>query len=374
MMDTLELDLSNSHRIVSRKSDAGAYNNAYFLLALLSCFLFPFASIFFIILYIRSEKHSSVGLAILVGLCSGAIAYGVNTTLMADIDRYTNSLPIFRETSFWDLLSIKGVYSSVGSHGYNLFAWIVSRFNDDHLLRSAVTATFYSVLAFIVDDYAALQGWSRTGPVVLILLYAFAASTHSSVLPVIALRVVLLFVKNEIAIYGISLALLPLSNILSAALPASFRTIPVLSLFVSALDKFSVYSEFSDWGWAAASQHSVLLMGYRYYFGAIAVFCILLVFRRYDVSKSGLLVFSGIWSALCIAVSVFFAADVFFRYAMPCSTLFVLAALSHKDDAVNLFIDIALAIIAVIGFVVQWAYLASVVDMSCFILHGLFGV
>ena len=350
-----------------------------------------------------------MGLAILVGLCSGAIAYGVNTTLMADIDRYTNSLPIFRETSFWDLLSIKGVYSSVGSHGYNLFAWIVSRFNDDHLLRSAVTATFYSVLAFIVDDYAALQGWSfrrtcaallisvaispffnvlsyakstpafsllllalyldfgkRTGPVVLILLYAFAASTHSSVLPVIALSVVLLF--------GISLALLPLSNILSAALPASFRTIPVLSLFVSALDKFSVYSEFSDWGWAAASQHSVLLMGYRYYFGAIAVFCILLVFRRYDVSKSGLLVFSGIWSALCIAVSVFFAADVFFRYAMPCSTLFVLAALSHKDDAVNLFIDIALAIIAVIGFVVQWAYLASVVDMSCFILHGLFGV
>lgn len=417
MMDTLELDLSNSHRIAPRKSDAGAYNNAYFLLALLSCFLFPFASIFFIILYIRSEKHSSVGLAILVGLCSGAIAYGVNTTLMADIDRYTNSLPIFRETSFWDLLSIKGVYSSVGSHGYNLFAWIVSRFNDDHLLRSAVTATFYSVLAFIVDDYAALQGWSfrrtcaallisvaippffnvlsyakstpafsllllalyldfgkRTGPVVLILLYAFAASTHSSVLPVIALRVVLLFVKNEIAIYGISLALLPLSNMLSAALPASFRTIPVLSLFTSALDKFSVYSEFSDWGWAAASQHSVLLMGYRYYFEAIAVFCILLVFRRYDVSKSGLLVFSGIWSALCIAVSVFFAADVFFRYAMPCSTLFVLASLSHKDDAVNLFIDIALAIIAVIGFVVQWAYLASVADMSCFILHGLFGV
>lgn len=115
-------------------------------------------------------------------------------------------------------------------------------------------------------------------------------------------------------------------------------------------------------------------MGYRYYFEAIAVFCILLVFRRYDVSKSGLLVFSGIWSALCIAVSVFFAADVFFRYAMPCSTLFVLASLSHKDDAVNLFIDIALAIIAVIGFVVQWAYLASVADMSCFILHGLFGV
>ena len=73
-MDTLELDLTNSHRIVPRKSDAGAYNNAYFLLALLSCFLFPFASIFFIILYIRSEKHSSVGLAILVGLCSGAIA------------------------------------------------------------------------------------------------------------------------------------------------------------------------------------------------------------------------------------------------------------------------------------------------------------
>ena len=57
MMDTLELDLSNSHRIVSRKSDAGAYNNAYFLLALLSCFLFPFALIFFIILYTRSEKH-----------------------------------------------------------------------------------------------------------------------------------------------------------------------------------------------------------------------------------------------------------------------------------------------------------------------------
>ena len=181
MMDTLELDLSNSHCIVSRKSDAGAYNNAYFLLALLSCFLFPFASIFFIILYIRSEKHSSVGLAILVGLCSGAIAYGVNTTLMADIDRYTNSLPIFRETSFWDLLSIKGVYSSVGSHGYNLFAWIVSRFNDDYLLRSAVTATFYSVMAFIIDDYAALQGWSFRRTCVALLI-SVASSPFFNVL------------------------------------------------------------------------------------------------------------------------------------------------------------------------------------------------
>lgn len=416
MMDTLEHGLPDSRRIVPPKSDAGAYNNAYLFLALLSCVLFPFASILFIILYVRSEKHSSVALAILVGLCSGAIAYGVNTTLMADIDRYTNSLPIFRETSFWNLLSIKGVYSSVGSHGYNLFAWIVSRFGSDQLLRSAVTATFYSVLAFIVDDYAKIQGWpfrktcvallvsmaippffnvlsyakstpafsvlllalyldfgKRAKPVVLILLYAFAASTHSSVLPVIALRVLMLFVKNEFVIYGISLALLPLSNMLSTALPASFRAIPVLSIFVSALDKFSVYSQFSDWGWAAASQHSVLLMGYRYYFGAIAVFCILLVFRRYDISKSGLLVFSGVWSALCIAVSIFFAADVFFRYAMPCSTLFVLASLSHKDD-VTLFSNIALAVIAIIGLVVQWAYLASVVDMPCFILHGLFGV
>ncbi len=46
MMDTLELDLSNSHRIVSRKSDAGAYNNAYFLLALLSCFDFLHYSLY----------------------------------------------------------------------------------------------------------------------------------------------------------------------------------------------------------------------------------------------------------------------------------------------------------------------------------------
>lgn len=415
-MDTLEHSLSDSRCTASLKSGAGAFNNAYFFLALLSCLLFPFASILFIYLYVRSEKHSSVGLAILVGLCSGAIAYGVNTTLIADIDRYTNSLPIFRETSFWSLLSIKGVYSSVGSHGYNLFAWIVSRFGSDQLLRSAVTATFYSVLAFIVDDYAKIQGWSfrrtciallvsvaippffnvlsyakstpafsvlllalyldfgkRVRPVTLILLYGFAASTHSSVLPVITLRLLMLIVKNEIVIYGISFALLPLSSMLSAVLPTSFRTIPFLSIVVSALDKFSIYSNFSDWGWAAASQHSVLLMGYRYYFGVIAVICILLVFMRYDISKYGLLVFSGIWSALCIAVSIFFAADVFFRYAMPCSTLFVLASLSHKDEA-SFFTNIALAVITIIGLVVQWAYLASVVDMSRFILHGLFGV
>lgn len=417
MIDTLEVDSLKPRRTAPSYSGISAYNNGYFFLALLSCFLFPFASILFIILYVRSEKHSSVGLAILVGFCAGSIAYGVNTTLMADIDRYTNSLPIFRETAFWDLLSIKGVYSSVGSHGYNLFAWVVSQFGDDQLLRGAVTATFYSILAFVVDDYARLHGWSygrtcaalfasvaippffnvlsyakstpafsvlllalyldfgkRAKPVVLVLLYAFAASIHSSVLPVIVLRVLLLFVKNEVVIYGVSLALLPLSNLLSAALPASFRAIPVLSLFVSALDKFSVYSEFSDWGWAAASQHSVLLMGYRYYFGAVAILCILLVFGRFDISKNGLLVFSGVWSALCIAVSVFFAADVFFRYAMPCSTLFVLAALSYKNDAASLFINIALAVFAVVGFAVQWAYLASVADISRFILHGLFGV
>ena len=407
MIDTLEVDSLKLRRTAPSYSGISAYNNGYFFLALLSCFLFPFASILFIILYVKSEKHSSVGLAILVGLCAGSIAYGVNTTLMADIDRYTNSLPIFRETAFWDLLSIKGVYSSVGSHGYNLFAWVVSQFGDDQLLRCAVTATFYSVLAFVVDDYAGLHGWSygrtctalfasiaippffnvlsyakstpafsvlllalyldlgkRVKPVVFVLLYAFAASIHSSVLPVIALRV----------LYGVSLAMLPLSNLLSAVLPASFRTIPVLSLFVSALDKFSVYSEFSDWGWAAASQHSVLLMGYRYYFGAVAILSILLVIGRFDVSKNGLLVFSGVWSALCIAVSVFFAADVFFRYAMPCSTLFVLAALSHKNDAASLFINLALAVFVVVGFAVQWAYLASVADISRFILHGLFGV
>lgn len=113
MMDTLELDLPNSHRIVPRKSDAGAYNNAYFLLALLSCFLFPFASIFFIILYIRSEKHSSVGLAILVGLCSGAIAHGVNTTLMADIDRFTCMVTLAISTNVVISLGMVGALSIV---------------------------------------------------------------------------------------------------------------------------------------------------------------------------------------------------------------------------------------------------------------------
>lgn len=417
MKDALKANLPNRLYVTASYSRISAYNDGFFVLAILFCLLFPFASVLFITLYARSEKHSSIGLAFLVGLCAGAIAYGVNTTLTADIDRYTNSLPVFRSTALWDLFSITGVYSSVGSHGYNLFAWIVSQFGDDQLLRSVVTASFYSVVAYIVDDFGRRQGWTfgkictaflvcvaispffnvlsyakstpafslllltlyldfekGTKPVVLISLYAISASIHSSVLPLIALRALLLFTKSEVAIYCVSLALLPLSNLLSAVLPASFRSIPVLSLFVSALDKFSIYSEFSGWGWAAESQHSVLLMGYRYYFGAIALLCIFLVFRRFDIAKSGLFVFLGIWSSFCVAVSVFFAADVFFRYAMPCSTLIVLAAMSRKEDAVSPFIKIALALFTFVGLAVQWAYLASVADVSRFVLHGLFGV
>ena len=413
----LEAEVHKRCHTVSSKAGISVYNNCFFFLAAIFCIFFPFASIFFIALYARSEKHSGVGLAFLAGLCAGAIAYGVDTTLTADIDRYTNSLSVFRETALWDIFSITGVYSSVGSHGYNLFAWIVAQFGDDQLLRSAVTATFYSVLAYIVDDYGRLHGWSfgktciaflicaaippffnvlsyakstpafalllltvyldfekRAKPMALVLLYFAAATIHSSVLPLIALRLFLLLIKNEFAIYCVSLALLPLSNLLSAALPASFRTIPVLSLFVSALDKFSVYSEFSDWGWAAASQHSVLLMGYRYYFVALSLLCILLVFKRFEIAKSGLLVFAGIWSALCIAVAAFFAADVFFRYAMPCSTLVVLAAMSHKKGAASPFINIALALFSIVGLAVQCAYLASVTDLSRFVLHGMFGV
>lgn len=417
MNGDLKANSPNRLYAASSYSRISAYNNGFFVLAIVFCLFFPFASVLFIALYARSEKHSSIGLAFLVGLCAGAIAYGVNTTLTADIDRYTNSLPVFRATAFWDLFSITGVYSSVGSHGYNLFAWIVSQFDNDQLLRSAVTASFYSVATYIVDDFGRRQGWTfgkictallicvaispffnvlsyakstpafslllltlyldfekRAKPVALTLLYVISASIHSSVLPLIALRVLLLLTKSEIAVYCVSLALLPLSNLLSAVLPPSFRTTPVLSLFVNALDKFSIYSEFSGWGWAAESQHSVLLMGYRYYFGAIALLCIFLVFRRFDITRSGLFVFSGIWSSFCIAVSVFFAADVFFRYAMPCSTLIVLAAMSRKEDAISPFIKIALALFAFVGLAVQWAYLASVADASCFVLHGLFGV
>lgn len=392
-------------------------DDAYLVLALIACALVPFAAVPFILLYAMEERHSSLLFALLVGLLAASLAYGVHTTVTADIDRYTESLKVFRETSFIGVFSIEGVYSSVGSHGYNLLAWVVSKFGNDQLLRSVVVFSFYSIASYIIDDYACHHQWgiatrisssllcvsivpffnilsyAKSTPAfsilllavysdfekhsnrfTLLLLYVLSASMHSAVLPVIALRLALLVFRSVIPVYLLGGLLQPISALLSAAIPAALRNLPLISLFVYALDRFAMYSEFDGWGWAAASRDSILLNGYRYYFVAIALLYIVLRFFGKSDSKSRFLEFGGVWSALSITIALAISADVFFRYAMPAAVFFSLVSMECMKGRMKSFLVCALGLIALVGVLVQLAYLASVCDMTTFALHGMFGL
>lgn len=401
-----------------RKCNIDYKKVALYALFLLLVVISPALSIFITLYLIKTNRGNKLIYAALIGLTAASFAYGVHTTVVADIDRYTNALPIFRQTPLNELLSINNVYSSVGAHGYNLMAWVISRLGNDHLLRSVVVFSFYCTSSYIIFDYGCDEGWSnrktlavitfafcaipffnilsyakstpafsialltiyldiqkKINPVTAVCLYILAVSFHTSTIPIILLRYLyLIFGKNWKWCFSAVLLMFPIASILAQIVPSEWGTVPGLSLVVTALEKFKVYKDFSGWGWAAESQNSILSMGYRYYYIGIAclyIFATIIEERKKQADKVAQ--YGSIYAAWSIAVSIFFAADIFFRYTMPMTVLSSLEAFKIKLQH-SKYINIILFIIAGIGLVVQLAYLCRVADISRFVIHATIGL
>lgn len=389
-----------------------------YVMFLLATAVSPILSLLLAVYIINAYSTNKLINSLVVGLLAASFAYGVHTTVVADIDRYTNALATFRQTPLSGLLYIDDVYSSVGAHGYNLMAWIVSRLGDDHILRSIVVFIFYSTSSYIVFDYGVDEGWSnrrqlgalaficcaipffnilsyakstpafsiallaiyldvkkKIRPLVALPLYILAISFHTSTIPIILLRYAYAFFgKYWKCCFVAVLLIFPLSSLLAQIIPTEWGVIPGMNLLVTALDKFKVYRDFTGWGWAAESQSSLLAMGYRYYYIGVALLYILVTLVGDRLwRKDRLAQYGAIYASWTIAVAVFFAADVFFRYAMPMTVLVGLQVFNERIVRVRI-VRMALSFIAGVGLVVQLAYLAKVADIAEFVIHSIIGL
>lgn len=402
-------------RAGQKESAVDAVGLVLFCGAFLFSVFAPMVAPIFIVMSFHRGRNA-FAFAVLTALWLSVLAYGVETTVVADIDRYTASLPIYRELSLWQAPSARGVYSAEGAYAYNVFAWLFSRMGEDHLLRSGVVFVSYVFPIFVVTDYGHSNGWSTRrilvstlvllsvvpfvnqlsyaksspafslllyavyrdiykskGKVVNVCIYVLAAMFHSSTLVISVLRLIYGLSRRNLTIGLLSVvALFPTATILYSLIPSGVWNISGLSIIGSALRKFSIYSTYVDEGWALESQTSSLLLGYRYYFAGIAIGYILLRMGNRHL-ESDILDFGVLWASVCLTVSVVFDVDVFFRFAMPFVALFALLFLSKEIVRWKRLSHLFAAGVMAVGLIVQAAYLASLSDFTAFTTNLMFG-
>lgn len=398
----------------------GNESSRWFVFSIFFIILIPAASPIFIFSYYKSS-HSSKNTALLIGLLFAMLAYGVETTLTADIDRYTSSLSRYRSITLWDAPLFQGGYSSNGAYAYNLLAWIVAHAGNDRLLRSTICLITYGFSSFVILDYGRTSGWKeeKTAAAVLafvcitpffnqlsyvksspafaiilcavykdlhlgirnawtVCLYLLAPLFHNSTLLILGGIILFhLFRFRPIpTCLGIG-AVFPVALFSADFFPGSLAQDPLLSFVYSALQKLSLYVNYQDAGWAAASQSSILLMGYRYFFCAIALVSILFHFigtKTSESEHSQLSGFTSVWAFVILVVSLIVQMDVFFRYAMPFIALFSIQCLANSPKKLSSFLRFFLFGCSAVGLIVQLLYLASVSDMDVFLMTAISGL
>lgn len=123
-----------------------------FLVAIIASVM-PIAGFTLSVLYYKQYRRVKSS-ALLIGLsCSGAL-YGYRADSMNDIYRHISNLERYSGVPLircFDLLPIKSVYT------WDIWSWIISRLNNPNLLQSSGALVGYSLLSYIILDYAKVR-------------------------------------------------------------------------------------------------------------------------------------------------------------------------------------------------------------------------
>ena len=131
----------------------------FIILSIIGC-LFPIFGITLGLLYFN-QYRSPFRSAVIQGLSWSGALYGYVGDQGNDIYRHMNNLALYRNVPLYkcfDLLKDKNI-SAV--YTWDIWSWIVARFNNPYLLQASGALIGYTILSYILFDYVYDKEYSR---------------------------------------------------------------------------------------------------------------------------------------------------------------------------------------------------------------------
>lgn len=135
------------------------------VLLLLLGMLCPIAGMFCAVANFSTSRKAASN-ALVFGNSCGWAFYGYISDKGNDIIRHMSNLNLYREVSLFQGLDIKKnqVYL------WDIWSWTISKFEDPYLLQASAALVGYSIIAYIVFDYANIRKFNLSSYVPMLLL------------------------------------------------------------------------------------------------------------------------------------------------------------------------------------------------------------
>jgi len=138
------------------------------ILLLLMCCICPIIGIPFVVQEYRKRGQVKF-CAFLIGLASAAALYGYIADQGNDIYRHILNLRYYEGKSFFQIFDT-GQLNSV--YVWDIWQWIITLFRNEFLLQSSGAFVVYTIVSYIIFDYAKKHGFdSRQWQASIILMF-----------------------------------------------------------------------------------------------------------------------------------------------------------------------------------------------------------
>ena len=133
--------------------------------------IFPIAGIFFSISYFSTFRRP-IRSALLCGISFSAFFYGYIADIQNDIYRHMADLRYYENVDLFHCFNVVESTRKASIYVWDIWCWIIAQFHNPYLLQASGALVGYTIISFIVFDYAneivaSMKQWI----VVLLALY-----------------------------------------------------------------------------------------------------------------------------------------------------------------------------------------------------------
>jgi len=175
----------------------------------------PILGIFLSILYFSTYRRPFAS-ALLCGISFSAFFYGYIADVQNDIYRHMGNLKYYQNIKIWQCFNaVKGMRKA-SIYVWDIWCWIIAQFNNPYLMQSSGALLGYTIITFIVFDYAKKNNSSmKEWLPILLMLYCVISPAgivigirNSNALLLCALSAYFYYIKKLKNIYCISIIII----------------------------------------------------------------------------------------------------------------------------------------------------------------------
>ncbi len=124
----------------------------FIIIAAITCII-PIAGFILTLIYFNQYKQSLLS-ALLCGISFSAAFYGYTADQGNDIYRHMDHLILYENLPIYNCFDVLQKYNMSHIYTWDIWSWIISQTGNFYLLQSSAALVGYSILSYIVFDYA----------------------------------------------------------------------------------------------------------------------------------------------------------------------------------------------------------------------------